>query len=107
MKSRFLLFCLVSLLLSGCQDHYNFLEDVPQGQIIPDSARLKVKKGMSRQEVTTLLGSPVLNNINANRWEYIQYHRLHGQVTLLKTLIIHFDDQGVKAINFKKHASSQ
>ena len=89
MKLR--LIALVSiLLLSGCGWHATFKQNDRQGQLLPDKAISQLKKGMSPSEVTHLIGSPLVYNLNDERWEYIQYSKIKGVVKKNKHLVLTF-----------------
>ena len=83
---------LIALTLCGCGLHATFKENTSQGQLLPDAAVSQLKEGMSTAEVTNIIGSTLLYNINDNRWEYLQYKRVRGNTLVDKHLILHFDD---------------
>jgi outer membrane protein assembly factor BamE len=69
----FLIFVLfIPVLLSSCSSISPYTLEIRQGNYIAPEARLKIKTGMSRQQVTATLGSPLINDVfHANRWDYI------------------------------------
>jgi len=62
------LFITTLLLLSGCVTKMN----IQQGNVIEQENYNKLHKGMTREEVTSLVGSPVMiNTFRDNRVDYI------------------------------------
>ncbi|HIO93474.1 MAG TPA: outer membrane protein assembly factor BamE [Leucothrix mucor] len=57
--------------LSACS---NYKLDVQQGNLVTQESISKLQRGMSKQDVKSLLGTPLLNdNFDNNRWDYIFY----------------------------------
>jgi len=75
---RSLYLCSVALLLSltftACTTLRNFgvyKIDIQQGNLITNDQLAKVKTGMSRNDVRTVLGTPLLQDVfHNNRWDY-------------------------------------
>ena len=60
-----------ALLTTGCAV---YKMDVQQGNSISNEMVGQLKKGMSKSEVASLLGNPLLqDNFRSNRWDYIYY----------------------------------
>ncbi len=60
-----------SLITTGCAV---YKLDVQQGNSISNEAVAQLKKGMSKSQVASLLGNPLLqDNFRSNRWDYIYY----------------------------------
>ena len=58
----------ISLLLTGCVIHK---VEVQQGNVIPAQVVNHVKPGMSKQQVISLLGTPLLHDsFQRDRWDY-------------------------------------
>lgn len=68
-----LIFVSILLLsLSACSSLSPYTLEIRQGNYIAKDAWLKIKIGMSRQQVSSVLGSPLVSDIfHANRWDYI------------------------------------
>ncbi len=68
----------VSLLLAtGCS---TYKMEIQQGNAISNAAVQQLKRGMSKAEVSSLLGSPLMqDNFRSNRWDYL-YYTGHGEV---------------------------
>ena len=60
---------LAAVLLSGCGLVYTL--DVQQGNYVPSDVAARLKVGMTKAEVRTLLGTPLLiDAFHPNRWDY-------------------------------------
>ncbi|MEP7156474.1 MAG: outer membrane protein assembly factor BamE [Betaproteobacteria bacterium] len=58
-------------LLAGCAGFGVYRIDIQQGNLITQEQLAKVKTGMSRNEVKSALGTPLLQDVfNGNRWDY-------------------------------------
>ena len=72
--SRFIAHCVVgifALLISGCAGFGVHRIDIQQGNLVTQEQLAKVKPGMSRLDVRTALGTPLLQDVfNGNRWDY-------------------------------------
>ncbi len=61
----------LSFLLASCSV---YKMDIQQGNSISNETVSQLKKGMSKSEVASLLGNPLLqDNFRSNRWDYIYY----------------------------------
>jgi len=61
------------LLLGGC---IVYKPDVRQGNTLDRAAIDQLAPGLTREQVQYLLGRPVLKNLfDADRWDYVFYHR--------------------------------
>lgn len=62
------------IILAGCQSvefPYVYKIDIPQGNIVTQDKVKQLKKGMTKDEVVFLLGSPMLlDAFHNNRWDY-------------------------------------
>lgn len=62
---------LSATLLSGCAI---YKPEVQQGNALSNTTVSQLERGMSKGEVASLLGNPLLqDNFRANRWDYIYY----------------------------------
>jgi len=63
---------LVTLSLSGCVWFTPYSPEIPQGNFIEAKHTKLLKKGMSKQQVKYILGTPLLEDpFNHDRWDYI------------------------------------
>lgn len=69
MKKIILASCI--FILSACS---SYKLEVQQGNLVTQTSISKLQQGMSKQEVQSLLGTPLLqDNFNNNRWDYVFY----------------------------------
>jgi len=74
---------------------------VQQGNVIDESKVDALKINMTKEQVTFLLGEPVVNNIfNKDRWDYVYYRKRDPEETKLNMISIFFD--GEKVISMKR-----
>lgn len=90
------LFFLLLITFSSCGWHARYLQNIKQGEIISESSVTQLRKGMTKDQVDNILGSPLLTTINPDRWEYVYYRKKKGTVVKHKRLIIFFEGQRVQ-----------
>ena len=96
MKKLFLISALVTL-LTACATYKPVIQ---QGNALEKSTVARVKVGMSKSQVVTTLGSPLLqDDFRANRWDYLYYSNENGVKSEQKNLIINFSNGLVSKIN--------
>ncbi len=62
---------LILTLLSSCS---TYKMDVQQGNALSNETIAQLAKGMSKDEVASILGTPLLqDNFRKNRWDYIYF----------------------------------
>jgi len=87
------------LSISGCSSFYPYKMEIRQGNYITPDMRKKIKVGMSRQQVTSVLGSPLVNDVfHANRWDYIYRLEEKGKLVEQQQLTLFFEGDFVKRI---------
>jgi len=83
MRSSILGLCLA--FLCGCSYLSPHKIEIQQGNLISSEAFARVKVGMSKLEVRTALGTPLLQDVfHANRWDYYFSHEQYGGFAKLK-----------------------
>jgi outer membrane protein assembly factor BamE len=91
---RTLAACLLCLLLAACGFVHKI--DVQQGNYVTEDAVAKMRKGMTRAEVRTLLGTPLLADpFHANRWDYFFSSVKGGKAEDRKRFSVFFEDDKV------------
>ena len=96
MKKLLLIPALVTL-LSACA---TYKPVVQQGNALEKSTVSRVKIGMSKSQVLTTLGSPLMqDDFRANRWDYLYYSNANGVKSEQKNLILNFSNGLVSKIN--------
>lgn len=64
-------FLILTLSLSSCS---TYKMDVQQGNALSNETIAQLAKGMSKDEVASILGTPLLqDNFRKNRWDYIYF----------------------------------
>jgi outer membrane protein assembly factor BamE len=85
----------LAVLLTGCNIwHYTYERDIQQGNIWKEAQIDKLSPGMSKQDVATVLSSPILaSTFNANRYDYVYYvHRRHHDYDYKRVTLFFKDD---------------
>jgi len=110
MSNKFILICLSAALVSfsGCSSFSPYKMEIRQGNYISPEMRKKIKVGMSRQQVISVLGSPLVSDVfHANRWDYIYRFEDKGKLVEQQHLTLYFDGDFVKRIEDSQTADSQ
>lgn len=70
--------------------------DIQQGNLLSDDAVAQIKEGMSKAEVTAILGQPLTSNqINPERWEYIYSINRSGEKPKVQRISLEFENDKV------------
>ncbi|MBA3596683.1 MAG: outer membrane protein assembly factor BamE [Methylibium sp.] len=99
---------LASLALAGCsslQSSDSFLGvitpyrmEIVQGNVVTKEMAAAIKPGMTRAEVRSVLGSPLLTDIfHADRWDYVFTIRRQGAPYQQRRVTVRFDGEGMKS----------
>ena len=79
--------------VSSCSSLTPFKVAVLQGNIIEDKDVEQLVKGLSKDQVQYLLGTPLLNSpIHQNRWDYFYSVKIGEMVVGEKKLALFFDE---------------
>lgn len=82
---RVFILTLALALVSGCSYLSPHKIDIQQGNLITKEAFATVKVGMTKAEVRSALGTPLLQDVfHANRWDYYFSHEQYGGFAKLK-----------------------
>ena len=74
--------------------------EIQQGNALEESSVSRIKLGMSKEQVVSTLGSPLLqDDFRANRWDYLYYSNNRGIRSAQKNLILTFSDGVLSKIN--------
>lgn len=85
--------------LGGCTSFSPYKMDIRQGNYVTPEMRKKIKVGMSRQQVTSALGSPLVSDVfHYNRWDYIYRLEEKGKLVESQRLTLFFEGEFVKRI---------
>ena len=110
MFNKFILIFVSALLVSvsGCSSFSPYKMDIRQGNYITPEMRQKVKVGMSRQQVSSILGSPLVSDVfHANRWDYIYRFEEKTKLVEQQRLTVYFDGEFVSRIDDSQAAESK
>lgn len=74
--------------------------DIQQGNLITEEMRDKLKLGMSRPLVRSILGTPlVADPFHANRWDYAYRLEQGGKLVKQQRLTLYFEDEHLARID--------
>ena len=66
--------------------------EIQQGNYVSQEAVSQLKPGMTKDQVRSVLGTPLLTDIfHANRWDYIYYREQTDGSREQRKLVVHFD----------------
>ena len=66
--------------------------EIQQGNYVAQEAVAQLKRGMTKDQVRGVLGTPLLTDIfHANRWDYVYYRELADGTREQRKLVVHFD----------------
>jgi len=83
----------LALPLAGCGWLAPYRMDVQQGNFVSQDMVSQLKRGMTRDQVRFVLGTPLVTDIfHANRWDYVYYLDRPGQPRVERRLAVFFDD---------------
>lgn len=93
-----LLTCLtLAAALSGCGLLYKV--DVPQGNLLDQRAIADLQVGMSKRQVSLLLGTPAITSpFHQSRWDYVYSLSRRGRKAEVRNLTLHFDGEALARI---------
>ena len=87
-----------TLLVSGCSyvpripGITPYRIEIQQGNYVSQEAVSQLKAGMTKDQVRTILGTPLLTDIfHANRWDYVYYREQSDGSREQRKLVVHFD----------------
>jgi outer membrane protein assembly factor BamE len=102
---RFLAITLIAASLvagTGCSGNIFSIHriDIEQGNIVDPAAVNELSPGMTRKQVTALLGHPVLQPVlNPDRWEYVYYKKLPDKPVEKQVVVVHFAGDKVTRVS--------
>ena len=103
-----------TLFLSGCESFYQaadyipesasrlslmYRPDIQQGSVVDQEMVNKLKPGMSKRQVSYLLGTPALiDSFHQNRWDYVYSLKKNRQERIQKDLTLFFENDRLTRI---------
>jgi outer membrane protein assembly factor BamE len=110
MFNKFILIFVSALLVSssGCSSFSPYKMEIRQGNYLTPEMRKKIKVGMSRQQVSSILGSPLVTDVfHANRWDYIYRFEEKTRLVEQQRFTLYFDGDFVSRIDDSQPAESK
>lgn len=101
MINKYILIFLSVLLvfINGCSSFYPYKMEIRQGNYVTFEMRQKIRVGMSRQQVTSVLGSPLVSDVfHANRWDFIYRFEEKRNLAEQQRFTLYFEGEFVKRI---------
>ena len=81
-------------LLSACS---NYKLEVQQGNLVTQEMISQLQRGMSKQEVQSLIGTPLLkDSFSSNRWDYVFYQKNNSKQS--RNIVLYFKDNQLISI---------
>ena len=81
----------LTFIMSSCS---TYKMEVQQGNAISNETIAQLKRGMSKGEVASLLGTPLLqDNFRNNRWDYVYYIKKGNNSTTPKGVTLLFQNE--------------
>lgn len=91
--------CCIVGILSGCSLFRVYRFDQQQGNLITNNMVQELQVGMTRDQVTYILGTPVLDNpFDSNEWDYVYRLNAADGKVYIKRLSITFQNNRVSNI---------
>lgn len=94
-------FVLLTVFLAGCSNQFKigYQPEISQGNVLTTAQMQSITKGMTKEQVEYILGTPVLNNIFAtDRIDYVFIRDTNKSERIL--MQVFFDNKN-KVINIK------
>ena len=86
----------LSLFLGSCSI---YKMDIEQGNILSNKTVSKITTGMTKTEVATLLGTPLLqDNFKSNRWDYVYFTKKGRTTSLKRSITLFFNNEKLTKI---------
>lgn len=82
-----------ALPLAGCGWLAPYRIDIQQGNFVSQEMVGQLKRGMTREQVRFVLGTPLVTDIfHADRWDYVYYLDQPGKPRVGRRLAVFFED---------------
>lgn len=73
--------------------------EVRQGNYVEQDMLMKLKPGMSKDQVTFILGTPlVIDPLTPNHWNYVYLSGSAGDVKRARTIVVIFEEDVLKRL---------
>jgi len=82
-----------SIALFACSAFEPYKVPIPQGNIIEDEEIAKLQKGLSKEQVQYVLGTPLTNSpFHSQNWYYFYSVKIGENIITERKLALNFDD---------------
>ena len=104
--TKLYIFTLFSFVIFGCSTLSPYKVPILQGNIIENKDVEQLSKGLTKDQVQYLLGTPMLNSpLHPNRWDYLYSVKIGQQLIGEKKLSLIFDvDQKLNTWSLQESA---
>jgi outer membrane protein assembly factor BamE len=83
------------LLLAGCAFPGVYRIDIPQGNVITQEMVDQLRPGLTKRQVTFILGTPLIRDtFDQDRWDYLYSYQPGGGERVQERITVFFDDNG-------------
>lgn len=87
-----------STLVTGCSS-WVYRIDVQQGNVVEQEALNRVEPGMTKRQVSFVLGTPLMRDpFHADRWDYVYFLKPGNGKQEQKHVAVYFEDDHLKRI---------
>jgi outer membrane protein assembly factor BamE len=84
----------LATLLAACSVVRPYTLDIQQGVVLDQKMLARLKPGMTRNQVSLALGTPLLTDpLHADRWDYVYYTRTKGEIGQWRRLTVLFKEE--------------
>lgn len=102
------LFLILALQLAGCGWLAPYRIDIQQGNFVSQDMVAQLKRGMTKEQVRFVLGTPLVTDIfHAERWDYVYLLDRPGQERVQRRLAVFFEDGRLARLDGDVVASAQ
>jgi outer membrane protein assembly factor BamE len=99
---------LVALLLAGCGWLAPYRIDIQQGNYVSQEMVAQLKRGMTKEQVRFVLGTPLVTDIfHAERWDYVYLLDRPGQPRVQRRLAVFFEEGKLSRLDGDVVAAAQ
>ena len=84
-----------TLLLTGCAFPGVYRIDIPQGNVITQEMVDQLRPGLTKRQVTFILGTPLIRDtFDQDRWDYLYSYQPGGGERVQERITVFFDENG-------------
>jgi outer membrane protein assembly factor BamE len=99
---------LLLLQLAGCGWLAPYRIDIQQGNFVSQEMVAQLKRGMTKEQVRFVLGTPLVTDIfHADRWDYVYLLDRPGEPRVQRRLAVFFADDKLARLDGDVVASAQ